>query len=354
MKKFKSVLKVAGIILGILILVLAAGVAYLTIREYRPEAEEKIDYQGGSKQLEEGGSFSVLTFNTGYGGLDDTEDFFMDGGKEVRPDNKEQVENNLDGITKILQENESDVYFLQEVDRDSKRSYNLDEMEAYEQALGLDGAFACNFKCDYVPYPLPPIGKVESGLVSLSNYEVAGAKRISLPESFTWPVKTCNLKRCMLETRLPIEGSEKELVLINFHLEAYDDGEGKIAQSKMLAEKLAQEYEKGNYVIAGGDFNQTFEMLGDTYPRIEEEGWAPGIISKDSLPEHFAFAVDDTHPTCRLLNKPYTGDYETSQVYVLDGFIVSDNITVQTVKVINQDFEYSDHQPVRLEVKLGS
>ncbi|MDC7287885.1 endonuclease [Blautia schinkii] len=353
MKRGKSVLKAIGVILGILILVLAAGVAYLTIREYRPDAEEKIDYQGGSRQLEKGSSLSVLTFNTGYGGLDASEDFFMDGGKEVRPDNKEQVEDNIAGITKVLQENESDVYFLQEVDRNSKRSYYIDEMEAYEQALGLNGAFACNFKCDYVPYPLPPIGKVESGLVSLSNYQVSDAKRISLPESFTWPVKTCNLKRCMLETRLPIEDSEKELVLINFHLEAYDDGEGKIAQSKMLADKLAQEYEKGNYVIAGGDFNQTFEMLGDKYPRIEEKGWAPGIISQDSLPEHFSFAVDDSYPTCRLLNQPYTGDYETSQVYVLDGFIVSDNLTVEEVKVMNEEFQYSDHQPVRLQVKLG-
>ena len=46
--------------------------------------------------------------------------------------------------------------------------------------------------------------------------------RIKLAESFSWPIKTCNLKRCMLETRIPIEGTDKELVLINFHLEAYD------------------------------------------------------------------------------------------------------------------------------------
>lgn len=353
MKRYKSVLKATGVVLGILVLVIAAGVGYLTVREYRPEAEEKIDYQGGSRKLEAGSGLSVLTFNTGYAGLDACEDFFMDGGKDVQPDKKEQVEENIVGISQLLQEYDSDVYFLQEVDRNSKRSYHLDEMKAYEKALGLEGAFACNFKCVYVPYPLPPIGKVESGLVSFSDYEVQDAKRISLPESFTWPVKTCNLKRCMLEMRLPIEGCEEELVLINFHLEAYDDGEGKLAQSKMLADKLEQEYEKGNYVIAGGDFNQTFDMLGDTFPVVGEEGWTPGIISEDSLPEHFSFAVDDTYPTCRLLNKPYTGDYETSQVYVLDGFIVSDNLTVEEVKVINDDFRYSDHHPVRLEVKLN-
>ena len=141
-------------------------------------------------------------------------------------------------------------------------------------------------------------------------------------------------------------------MLINFHLEAYDDGEGKEAQTKILAQKLESEYEAGNYVIAGGDFNQTFDVLEEKYPLVDEENWAPGTISADSLPEHFSFALDDTYPTCRLLNAPYTNDYETSQVYVIDGFIVSDNLQVTETQVINTDFTYADHQPVRLEVTL--
>ena len=139
--------------------------------------------------------------------------------------------------------------------------------------------FACNFKCDFVPYPLPPIGKVDSGILTLTSLSVSEANRLSLPESFSWPVKTCNLKRCMLESRIPIEGTDAELVLINFHLEAYDDGEGKEAQTKILAQKLESEYEAGNYVIAGGDFNQTFDVLEEKYPLVDEENWAPGTIS---------------------------------------------------------------------------
>ena len=34
--------------------------------------------------------------------------------------------------------------------------------------------------------------------------------------------------------RVPIEGTDRELVLVNLHLEAYDDGEGKIAQTRQL------------------------------------------------------------------------------------------------------------------------
>ena len=130
----------------------------------------------------------------------------------------------------------------------------------------------------------------------------------------------------MLEMRIPLEGTDAELVLINFHLEAYDNGEGRTAQSNLLKEKLQSEYEAGNYVLAGGDFNQTFDDILDKYPLLQTESWAPQVLSKDSLPEHFAYAIDDTYPTCRLLNAPYTGSYEDSQVYVLDGFIISDNL----------------------------
>lgn len=42
---------------------------------------------------------------------------------------------------------------------------------------------------------------------------------------------------------------------------AYDDGEGKLAQTKMLSDLLQKEVEKGNYVIAAGDFNQSFSNV---------------------------------------------------------------------------------------------
>ena len=351
MSKTKKVRKGAGFVLLFLAGILLLALIWLTIREYRPEAEETLAVPSGSETPAPGSSLEILTFNTGYAGLDKTQDFFMDGGSQVQPDSRQEVEENLQGIAGILKEHPADVYFLQEVDLDSKCSYRIDQQAYYQENLDLPGVFACNFKCDFIPYPLPPIGKVESGILTMTDLAVSSASRISLPESFSWPVKTCNLKRCMLETRIPLTGTDRELVLINFHLEAYDSGEGKIRQSQMLAEKLQKEYEAGNYVIAGGDFNQTFEGI-DKYPLKDTDNWAPGVIGEDSLPEHFSFAVDDSYPTCRLLNEPYSGSFDTAQVYVLDGFLVSDNIKVNQVSVINTDFAYTDHQPVRLEVRL--
>ncbi len=352
MKSIKKMTRVVLIIIGVLLGVVALGLLYLTIREYRPSAVEPVSGHTEGKVLEEGNQLKVITYNTGYSSLGSTEDFFMDGGKKVRPDNQRVVEESLLGNANLMNEQNADIYILQEVDLKAKRSYGINQMKFLEDTLGMSGIFAYNFKCDYIPFPLPTIGHVEAGLLTLTDYEVNQSSRIALAESFTWPLKTCNLKRALLETRIPIDGTEKELVLLNLHLEAYDSGEGKIAQSKMLASILEEEYQKGNYVIAGGDFNQTFEGK-KSYPILDQELWMPGIISENDIPKNFTFAVDDSKPTCRLLNKPYSGSYEDTQLYVIDGFIVSDNITVNQVEVIDTQFQHSDHQPVALTITLN-
>lgn len=351
-RSMRKVLKGIGIAAGCIAAAAAGVLIYFTVREYRPDEVEAIAPAGGEKTVQRGETFTVLTCNTGYAGLDESADFFMDGGSGVNPESRERVEENLAGIAGILKENPAQIYSLQEVDFDSARTCGIDEQAYYEEALGMTGMAALNYKCDFVPYPLPPIGRVESGLVTMTEFSVAEASRISLPVPFSWPVRTCNLKRCLLETRMPVEGTDRELVYYNLHLEAYDDGEGKEAQSRMLASLLEEEYAKGNYVIAGGDFNQTFSQV-TKYPVRNTEYWTPGTISEEILPEGFSFAVADNEPTCRLLNAPYTGDYETSQTYVIDGFIVSENVQVKSVEVIGVDFQYTDHQPVRLEVALS-
>ena len=172
----------------------------------------------------------------------------------------------------------SDFTILQEVDSGSRRSYGVMETTFLSDALGLPNAYTRNYKCPFVPFPWPPLGKVSSGLFTLSDAEIGSAERVALPCPFSWPISTANLKRCLLVTRIPLENSDHELVLVNLHLEAYDDGEGKAAQTKMLTEYLQSEYEAGNYVIAGGDFNQTFPGGLDSFPIKDASLWTPGTL----------------------------------------------------------------------------
>ena len=163
------------------------------------------------------------------------------------------------------------------------------------------------------------------------------------------PVWAANIKRCLLVTRVPIEGSEKELVLVNLHLEAYESGEGRIAQTQQLMTLLQEEYAKGNYVIAGGDFNQSFPGTLAQYPIENPELWMPGLLDESILPEGWQFAADIDAATCRLLDQPYCQD---CQLYVIDGFILSPNLILEEVETQQLDFQHSDHNPVRLQVSL--
>lgn len=336
-----------------LILVLAAGglVGYLTLTEYRPDDIEllEVTQAARSDNVRVGERLDVLTFNTGYCGLGRDQDFFMDGGSMVRPENKEIVQENMNGILSELARQNADIYLLQEVDFDSYRSYYVNQADTYRHGLSLNMAVAYNYKCDFVPFPWPPLGKVESSLVTFTDLNVTQATRESLPVPFTWPMRVANLKRCLLVERVPVEGTEKELVIINLHLEAYDDGEGKRAQTEQLMQIIAAEYRNGNYVIAGGDFNQTFEGA-ETFPVLDESTWQPGKLYNSELPAGFSYVFDASKPTCRLLDKPYDGDREKAQLYVIDGFIVSDNLKVNLIQTVDLNFQYSDHNPVLLQV----
>ena len=95
MIKERKVRKIIGSVLLAIVLLLAAVVAYLTIREYRPDPIEDIVPGKGNARLNNGDAFTILTYNIGYAGLSKDEDFFMDGGSKVEPESKKLVEENL-------------------------------------------------------------------------------------------------------------------------------------------------------------------------------------------------------------------------------------------------------------------
>lgn len=352
----KTIFKGIGIAVLIIVLFAVCFILFLTITEYRPKELEDLEIDGsGENSIAPGSSLSLLSFNIGYGALGKNQDFFMDGGNMVRPESKQIIEQNIAGIISTLKQNPADVYFIQEVDIKSKRSYYINEASEIAQSLQGASSFAYNFKCNYVPYPLPPIGKVESGLLTLTSLNTKEASRVSLPVPFKWPVSVANLKRCLLVNRVPLHNSEHELVLVNLHLEAYDDGAGKEAQTKALMDFLSVEYAKGNYVIAGGDFNQSFPNTNfERFPILNSEYWAPGILNAEMLPDGWQFASDQTTPSCRLLNQPFNGEYATTQLYVIDGYILSPNVQLNKVQTQDLHFEYSDHHPVSLHVTLST
>ena len=62
------------------------------------------------------------------------------------------------------------------------------------------------------------------------------------------------------------------------------------------------------------------------------------------------WGVGTNAPTYRLLNAPY--EEGITQVGIIDGFLVSPNLEITRVEVLDQNFLYSDHNPVMMTLKL--
>ena len=350
-----KLLKFIGTVLLIVVLLVAGLIGFLSVTEYKPADSEEIAVEGeASEELAPGDDLTVMSWNIGYGALGDNADFFMDGGKGVKTADEERVMSNMEGIIEETSSLDPDIIMFQETDRDSTRSNHINEykmlQDTYQEYCS---SFTNNFKVAFLPYPVPPMGKVDSGIATFSSYPVSGAERIQLPIPFSWPVRMANLKRCVLISRVPLKGTDKELVLVNLHLEAYDDGEGKKAQTAMLADILQAEKEKGNYVIAGGDFNQTFSSADISSYVVKPDNWQAGMLDETQFAEGWQFMMNEKVPSCRSLIEPYiNADKDDFQYYLIDGFIVSDNIKVTGVENQDLGFVVSDHNPVYMKLQL--
>ena len=357
-KKLKIVLIAIGSLLALLIAFVGGVLIFASATTLKVKDKEAMPIKGTvTTKVDKSNPINLLTWNVGYGALDERQDCYWDGGKGVYGESKQVVEENINAIKSKISELDPDIFFVQELDFKSKRSYKINEYDSFEQAFTentYDNSYAKNFKAGLVPLPLYKMtGEVDAGIATFSRFSITESERIQLPIPFSWPMSLFNLKRCLLVNRLPIEGSEKELIIINLHLEAYDDGQGKAKQLAMLMEIMIEEVNKGNYVIAGGDFNQAFSTTYyQKYPKIDD--WVCPVIDVTSYP-NFTFKMDDTYPTCRSLYKVLsTAEDKTNfQYYMIDGFVVSNNITINNLETLNLGFKNTDHNPVTMNITLN-
>jgi endonuclease/exonuclease/phosphatase family metal-dependent hydrolase len=340
-----------------LLLFLAAGflifLAYAWLDDYKPEEQALLYEDDQTSPLPDSATLDLVIWNIGYAGLDASMDFFYDGGKQMRPD-EEGVIANLNGIIETLSNYRTcDFVLLQEVDKDAKRSYGYNEYaNIQEQFTGYRAYFGKNYEVAFVPIPLKePMGRVRSGLMTLSRHTPSSVIRYSFPGNYGWPMKLFMLDRCFLVCRYPLTGG-KQLLVINTHNSAYDDGSLRVQQMAYLRHFLLTEYQKGNYIIVGGDWNQSPYGLPPELPghRFDTENLT--YVEKDYPASDWTWAYDPAHPTNRRVGTPY--QRETSLTTIIDYYLLSPNIGLKNVKTRDTDFQYSDHQPVQLQVSLLS
>jgi endonuclease/exonuclease/phosphatase family metal-dependent hydrolase len=352
----KLIIKLVLYVAGAAIVFFGGLLAYSTITDYKPEASEKLGIEGKGKQIGADSTYSFLIWNVGYCGLGKEMDFFNDGGESVRAD-KGLSDKYLAGVTGYLSGCDTiDFIMLQEVDKDSKRSYNVDQEDRFSAALpNYTHSFALNYNCKFVPVPFKlnyqPYGKTYGGLVSYSKYTPISSTRYQYPGGFSWPTNLYMLDRCMevLTYKLP---NGKELLVINTHNTAYDEtGEIKKTEMEFLKKFLEGESAKGNYVVIGGDWNQAPPGIDALkFNKNIAPGYTIQSIEADLIPKGWNVAYDPTKPTNRANKTAYVpGETFTT---LIDFYLTSANLKVVDVHTVDLGFANSDHQPVYLKVKL--
>lgn len=385
-KKKHRVLKIITLVLLVVILVplliVGSYVIYVIAQYHRVgNVDLTVNSKSNVEQVNVNEELKVTSYNIGFGAYSNDYTFFLDEGYDsngnvvhgtyAKGKSKEEVLNNTNGAIKASLDLNSDFYLFQEVDIASTRSYDVNQKQMLEEAFdAFDSTFAVNYDSAYLFYPFnDPIGSSYSGIDTFSKYKINSSNRVEYTIS-TGFSKFFDLDRCFSVNRLSTSNG-KELVLVNSHMSAYDEG-GLIRnqQIKELNEFLVAEVNKGNYVVCGGDFNHDLLTNNPNYPEYTLENFAykdriqqhkPDWINymfdengKSVFDENLAIYAANNEPTCRDACEVYKDDY--TFVTTVDGFIASNNVKVSSVITtrVNDEtaFRYTDHQPTTLTFEL--
>lgn len=367
----KTVLRALAVLVAALLVIIGAYGAYVVLTYERlgdslplaVDAPLEAPARSAIALDAAAGPFTAVTANLGFGAYNHDFDFFMDGGTGSVAASPEVVREDILGSAAAVRALSPAFVLFQEVDVDGTRSHHIDQYELLREQFPEDVSVFCqNYDSAFLAWPLyAPHGANRAGLATFSAYPIADAVRRRLPIS-EGPGKFLDLDRCYSLARIPVAGGG-DLVLINVHLSAYGaDASIMAAQRVRLYADMVRESDAGNYVIAGGDFNH--DMIGvsnEVYGNVTDTqaSWAKPYDFA-GVPEGFIVAakakLDETGvaefpdaATCRDAGRPFDG---TNDRWVMDTFIVSDNVRILECVTVDTDFAYSDHNPVALTFEL--
>ena len=163
-------------------------------------------------------SLLVMTWNIKFGGA--RIDFFFDcfGNRSLMTAN--EVSENLKGVTGFINTTKPDILFVQEIDVNSNRSANIDQVQWLLDHTHLNYAvYSPQWKASYIPSD--SLGRMNSGVAVLSRWPLSDSRRLALPliSEQNFIVRYFYLKRCLLECNTTING--RQLKLLTTHTEPY-------------------------------------------------------------------------------------------------------------------------------------
>ena len=352
-----KVLKFVLRIIIALALILVGFIIFIWITRYQPADIEVVQpivaLKTGVEKKFMNDTLRLVTWNIGYAGLGKNMNFFYDGGQRVRCGRQETLDNLRGIIHHKALTSSPDFILLQEVDFYAQRTYFINEVDTIINAFpGYMAWLGKNYDVKFVPVPwYNPMGRVVAGILTLSPYTAIESLRLKLPGEFDFITQLFMLNRCALLLRFPIHPN-KDLVIFNTHNTAFDDGTQRIVQWNFLQKLALNEYNQGNYVIVGGDFNLNPPCFNPSFITTGDKAYRQvgDFPPCNAFPQGWQFVYQKEYPTNRNLDTPYVKG--KTPVTTIDFFILSPNISCLRFKTWYDGFQFSDHHPVEVEVVL--
>lgn len=271
---------------------------------------------------------TIVTYNIGYlSGMTNNR-------AVAKP--KSLFEKNLQAVLANTKKLNPDIIAFQEIDYSSSRSYGVNQ-ETEIAKLGYNYvAKGVNWDERYVPFPYwPPsmhFGKTVSGQSIMSKYPLKDYQRIVLERVADNPFYRDALYLDRLAQVVKVNIQDKEVVVINIHLEAFDK-ETRKKQFRFVVDKLFKKYKDKYPTILLGDFNARAREKGSV---VNE------LFSMDGL-GNAAFDVQNPENT-----------FDTKKLYERIDYIFYTKNSIEYIdgRVLNEFGQASDHLPVMMRFKL--
>ena len=347
----KSKLKMAigfGAALPIVSLVTLLGL------EFNPGPVEKVSVQNmrPNEPVPSGKIIKLLSWNLQFAGSR-KHHFFYDGGQAVHVPSSD-VEATLLKISNLLKSRNPDFVLLQEIDRHSDRTGNIDQLETLKAyAQGVSWVSTPYHKVPYVPHPShEPMGRVNLNLSTLSKYEIASARRhqLALLNEPRWR-QFFNLKRAILETIIPIGvgANRPSLILGNTHLSAFSGGDGTLDKQITQIEAWIKSVPEGQPWILAGDFNLL--PPEDTPSRLGKDAalYTDAENPIQRLTRKYKHAFPNLLSTEARTYLPFgSGEPDRKIDYIFYGGPVK----IESAEVLREASAISDHLPLEIQFRI--
>lgn len=294
------------------------------------------DYNGTTSS---DSSYSVITYNLGY----------LSGMTNNLPVAKPSslFEENLNKVIYELKKLDADIIALQEIDYHSKRSYYVDQQKELAKIGYKYFGQSINWDKKYLPFPYYPVsmhfGRILSGQSILSKYPILDLERIELKRNSSNPFYYDSFYIDRLAQVAKVKIQDEILILINVHLEAYDQYTRNIQMEKI--KNLYLKYSGTYPTILLGDFNSDITFEKASIEKILNLA-KTGCASFDRSNKQNTFNSES--PTERLDYIFFNENYiESVDAKVLTQFkIASDHLPLQLkFKFKNQSYASSRQQP---------